>query len=177
MLAHIPPSISSRRTLLRTVIGMEVATTGGNVETVKRMYESFAEGDIGSVVATWTPDIELREPEGMIGGGTHHGSDGITENVFGSLANDWEEVSVVPERFVDGGNTVVALLDFSGTYTETGKSIEYQGAHVFEFDDGKIRPMDVVRRHRPVQRGLRSVSSRHVLRERTARRNGAAILS
>lgn len=96
----------------------------GNVETVKQMYESFAEGDINAVVATWTPDIELREPEGVVGGGTFHGPDEIIETVFGSLANDWEGVSVVSEQFVDGGDTVVALLDFSGTYTETGKSVE-----------------------------------------------------
>lgn len=109
-----------------------------NIETVKSMYESFAEGDIDAMVAAWAPDIELHEPEELVKGGTFHGPDDIIENVFTRLANDWEELSVVPEQFVDGGDTIVALLNFSGTYIKTGKSAEFQGAHVFEFSDGKI---------------------------------------
>lgn len=115
------------------------AIVDGNVEIVKGMYESFAEGDIEAVTATWASDIEFTEPEGFVtGGGTFHGSDEMIENVFAALANDWEEVSVVPEQFVDGGDTVVALFTWCGTYTETGKSVEFPGIHVFEFDDGRI---------------------------------------
>lgn len=112
--------------------------TDSNVETVKGMYESFAEGDIEAVTATWASDIELTEPEGFVGSGTFYGPDEIIENVFAVMANDWEGVSVVPEQFVDGGDTVVALITWSGTYTKTGKSVAFPGAHVFEFDDGKI---------------------------------------
>lgn len=112
--------------------------TDSNVETIKRLYESFAEGDIEAVTATWASDIELTEPEGFVGGRTFRGSDEIIENVFAAMANDWEKVSVVPEQFVDGGDTVVALITWSGTYTETGKSVEFPGVHVFDFDDGKI---------------------------------------
>jgi hypothetical protein len=109
-----------------------------NVETVKGMYESFAEGDIDAVTATWDATIELREPEGLVGGGTLHGPEEILENLFAGLADDWTDVSVVPQCFVDGGDTVVALTNWSGTYIETGKSTEFRGAHVFEFADGKI---------------------------------------
>ncbi|ELZ31407.1 hypothetical protein C474_08897 [Halogeometricum pallidum JCM 14848] len=109
-----------------------------NVETVTRMYESFAEGDIDAVVATWDSGIELHEPEGIVGGGTLRGRDEILENLFAGFANDWTEVSVVPERFIDGGDTVVALITWSGTYVETGTSVEFRGAHVFDFQDGKI---------------------------------------
>jgi ketosteroid isomerase-like protein len=109
-----------------------------NVETVKGMYESFAEGDIDAVTATWDATIELREPEGIIGGGTLHGQEEILENLFANLATDWTDVSVVPERFVDGGDTVVALTTWAGTYIETGKSVEFRGAHVFDFEDEMI---------------------------------------
>ena len=102
------------------------------------MYESFADGDIEAVIATWDAGIELREPEGLVGGGTLHGPDEILGNLFAGLANDWTDVSVRPERFVDGRDTVVALITWSGTYIETGKSVEFRGAHVFDFEDGKI---------------------------------------
>ena len=117
---------------------MARATAKSNVETVKGMYKSFAEGDIEAVVATWDPTIELSEPEGIVGGGTLHGPDEILENLFAGLANDWTDVSVIPERFIDGGDTVVALITWSGTYIETGNSVEFRGAHVFDFEDGKI---------------------------------------
>lgn len=109
-----------------------------NVETVRGLYESFAEGDIDAVVDTWAPDIELIEPEGLVGSGTFHGADEILENVFAGLANDWEDVSVTPERFIDGGNTVVALITWSGTNIETGRSAEFRGAHIFDFKNGTI---------------------------------------
>lgn len=117
---------------------MAEPTEKSNVETVRGLYESFAEGDINSVVNTWASDIELIEPEGLVGSGTFEGPDEILENVFAGLANDWRDVSVTPERVVDGGDTVVALITWSGTNVDTGKSTEFRGAHVFDFEDGKI---------------------------------------
>lgn len=117
---------------------MAGSTTKSNVETVQGLYESFAEGDTDAVVDTWAPDIELIEPEGLVGSGTFRGPDEILENVFAGLANDWTDVSVVPERYVDGDDTIVALVTWSGTNVETGKSTEFRGAHVFDFEDGKI---------------------------------------
>lgn len=101
------------------------------------MYESFAESDIEAVVATWAPDIELVESEGAVVGGIYHGLDEVI-GVFRAVADTLEEASVVPERYIDGGDTVVALGTASGTSTETGTSIEFPFAHVFDFDDGKI---------------------------------------
>lgn len=117
---------------------MAEPTEKSNVETVRGLYESFAEGDIDSVVNTWASDIELIEPEGLVGSGTFEGPDEILENVFASLADDWRDVSVTPERFVDGGDTVVALITWSGINVDTGKSTEFRGAHVFDFEDEKI---------------------------------------
>jgi ketosteroid isomerase-like protein len=117
---------------------MTEPTAKSNVETVRGLYRSFADGDLDAVVDTWDPDIELIETEGLIGSGTFRGADEIRENVFAGLANDWEGVSVVPERYVDGGDSVVALIDWSGTNVETGKSAAFRGAHVFDFEDRKI---------------------------------------
>lgn len=109
-----------------------------NVEIIRGLYESFAVGDIDSVVETWAPDVELIETEGLIGSGTFRGADDILENVFAGLANDWIDVSVVPERYIDGGETVVAIVTWSGTNVETGKSTEFQAAHIFDFEETEI---------------------------------------
>lgn len=108
------------------------------VETVRGIYESFADGDIDAVAATWAPDIELREPAGFVGGGTLHGETEIREMLFERMANEWEDVSVTPQRFIDGGDTVVAEIVWRGTFAETGNTAEFRGAHVFDFEDGAI---------------------------------------
>lgn len=117
---------------------MSVTTNTDNLETVRGMYDSFAEGDIEAIGDIMDPDVELHEPEGIAGGGTHHGFDEIVENVFSRLGSEWKDVSVVPERYVADGDTVVALQTWSGTYRQTGKSVEFPGAHVFDFEDEKV---------------------------------------
>lgn len=109
-----------------------------NTERVQELYDSFAKGDIEAIRDVTNPDVELHEPKGLAGGGTHHGFDEIVENVFSKIGNEWEGVSVVPERYVEDDDTVVVLLTWSGTSIKTGKSVEYPNAHVFDFEDGKI---------------------------------------
>jgi ketosteroid isomerase-like protein len=108
-----------------------------NRETAKGVYESFTEGDIEAIRDIVSPDVELHEPREIAGGETQHGFDENVENVFSRLGTEWEDVTVVPERYVADGDTVVALQTWSGTDSETEKSVEYPGAHVFDFEDGK----------------------------------------
>ena len=109
-----------------------------NTESVQRLYESFTKGDFETIRAIMDSDVELHEPKGIVGGGTYHGFDEIAENVFSKIGNEWEDVSVVPERYVEDGETVVALHTWSGTSSKTGKSVEYPNAHVFDFEAGRI---------------------------------------
>lgn len=109
-----------------------------NTQRVQKLYDSFAKGDFEAIGDIMDSDVELHEPKGIAGGGTHHGFDEIVEDVFSRLGTEWEDVSVVPERYVADGDTVVALLTWSGTASKTGESVEYPNAHVFDFEDGKI---------------------------------------
>lgn len=118
---------------------MIVARPDSNLDVVKRLYESFANGDIEGVRATWDEDIELHEPKGYAGGGgTHHGAEEILEEVFGRFGTEWVDVEVETDRLVDDGDTVVMLGRWSGTYAETGKSVSFPLAHVFDLEEGKI---------------------------------------
>lgn len=109
-----------------------------NTEVVQELYDSFAEGDFEAIRDVTDPDVELHEPKGIAGGGTHHGFDEIVENVLSRIGTEWEDVSVVPERYVEDGDTVVVLLTWSGTSSKTGKSVKYPNAHVFDLEDGRI---------------------------------------
>lgn len=108
-----------------------------NVAVVESMYESFSNGDMEAVVTMWNEDIELHEPEGIVVGGIHRGQEEVLE-LLTTVAGMYEEMSATPERYVNSGDTVVALGTGSGTSAETGKSVEFPFAHVYDFEDGKI---------------------------------------
>lgn len=109
----------------------------GNAEIIKDLYESFATGDIPGVLGAMDPNISWTEAEGFMYGGTYTGPDAILENVFMKLGTEWEGFAAVPEQIVDGGDTVVALGNYSGKFLETGKSMSVPFAHAWTFRDGK----------------------------------------
>ena len=110
----------------------------GNSEIIKGLYEAFAKGDVPAVLGTFAPDISWTEAAGFPYGGTYIGPNAILENVFIKLATEWDGFSAVPERIVDGGDTIVALGNYGGTYKKTGKTMSVPFAHVYDLLDGKI---------------------------------------
>jgi hypothetical protein len=111
---------------------------GSNLETVRETYEAFASGNIEAVLATFDDDITWVEAEGGPYGGVYHGPDELLTNVFGPLDQQWDVFRVEPERFVDGGDTIVTTGTYSGTYSATGESFEAEFAHVWELEDDNV---------------------------------------
>jgi ketosteroid isomerase-like protein len=108
-----------------------------NLNAVQKVYDAFAKGDIPTVLGSLSADIAWTEAEGFPYGGTYHGPKAILEGVFLRLGSEWEGFAAVPDEFVDGGDTVVALGKYSGTYKRTGKSFQANFAHVWKMSDGK----------------------------------------
>jgi len=113
-------------------------TMTSNLETVKRTYKAFARGDIESVLANFAPDITWVEAEGGPYGGTYHGPQEVLENVFAPINDEWDVFRVVPERFIDGLDTIVATGRYQCTHAETGRSFDAAFAHVWELQNGTI---------------------------------------
>ena len=109
-----------------------------NIELIKNLYQSFANGDVPSVLASFDEKIEWTEAEGFPYGGTYRGANAILENVFMKLGSEWEGFAAVPDELLDAGDNIVALGNYSGKYNETGKSMRVPFAHVWTLRDGKI---------------------------------------
>jgi uncharacterized protein len=126
-----------------------------NLDSVKAVYQAFAEGDIPSVLGFLSKDIEWTEAEGFPYAGTYHGPHSVLTEVFMRLGSEWNGFAAVADEFVDGGDTVVALGKYSGTYKKTGKSFEANFAHVWKVQDGKairfIQYVDTLLVHRALQ--------------------------
>ncbi len=108
-----------------------------NREIVENLYKSFAAGDIPGVLGALAAEIEWTEAEGFPYGGTYVGPESVLMNVFMKLGTEWEGWTAVPEQIVDGGDTVVALGNYSGKFLATGKSMTVPFAHVWTIRDGK----------------------------------------
>ena len=109
-----------------------------NSEILKGLYQAFAKGDVPAVLAGFAPDINWVEAEGFMYGGNYVGADAIVQNIFMKFGTEWEGFSVVPEQFIDGGDNVVALGNYSGKFLRTGKSMKAPFAHVWTFENGKV---------------------------------------
>ena len=108
-----------------------------NLNSVRTVYDAFAKGDIPSVLVFLSRDIEWTEAEGFPYGGTYVGPKAVLEGVFMRLGAEWEGFAAVPHEFIDGGDSVVALGKYSGTYKRTGKSFQANFAHVWKVKEGK----------------------------------------
>lgn len=108
-----------------------------NLTSVQGVYDAFAKGDIPAVLGFLSADIEWTEAEGFPYGGTYIGPDAVLKGVFMRLGTEWDGFAAVPDEFIDGGDTVVALGKYSGKYKATGKTFQANFAHVWKVREGK----------------------------------------
>jgi uncharacterized protein len=60
-----------------------------NLEIVKGIYDAFGRGDIPSVLAVFSADIEWTEAKGFPYGGTYHGPAAVVESICKKLGMEW----------------------------------------------------------------------------------------
>jgi ketosteroid isomerase-like protein len=109
-----------------------------NVELIRNLYSAFAQGDVPAVLGAMDAGIEWTEAEGFPYGGTYRGQQSIVENVFMKLATEWDDYRVEPDEFLDAGDKIVTLGNYSGTFKATGRSMSVPFAHVWTARDGKV---------------------------------------
>ena len=109
-----------------------------NVELIKNLYQAFAAGDIPAVLQSFDEKIEWTEAEGFPYGGTYRGGEAILQNVFMKLATEWTDFKAEPNELLDAGERIIALGNYSGSYKQTGKSMNVPFAHVWALENGKV---------------------------------------
>ncbi|QIN80617.1 nuclear transport factor 2 family protein [Rubrobacter marinus] len=102
------------------------------------MYRLFAERDDGGLRRLFDPGVEWVQMEGFPGGGRYVGADAIFGGAFAGLREDWEGWRAIVERYLDAGESVVALGFYEGTHRGTGRPMRAEFAHLVELGDGRI---------------------------------------
>lgn len=120
------------------------ATTGtpaGNEQRIGGIYEAFARGDGGAVLAALDPQVRWIEADNIAYAdrNPYVGPQAVAEGVFGRILSEWSPFQVSPQEFIAEGNKVVVLGRYSGTYTATGRPLDAQFVHVWTIgQDGKV---------------------------------------
>ena len=108
-----------------------------NLEVVQGGYEAFGRGDIEAVAAVMDPQIEWREVdvEGLPYAGIHHGVEAVLNDVFALIPTTYDNFSIVPQDWVDGGDTIVMLGEI--TVEKDDRSATMRVAQVWTMRDGR----------------------------------------
>ena len=111
-----------------------------NLDPVRALYAAFAKGDMPAALATMAPDIVWTEAENYpyADRNPYVGPEAVLMGVFARIGGDWEGFSAVSDEMIDGGDTIVSLGHYGGTFKVTGKPMRAQFAHVFRVKNGKI---------------------------------------
>ena len=107
-----------------------------NVETAKKLYEAFGQGDIPAVLGGFDANIVWAEPAGSLIPGEFHGPQGVLENFVMKIPATYGQFGMVTKDFIDGGDRVVVL----GEYTLAGKDgpVNAPFAHIWNLKGGKF---------------------------------------
>ena len=113
----------------------------GNADVIRSVYDAFGRGDIAAVLGAMDGNAEWREAEGNPyepSGKAWYGPDEVLQKLFMRLGTEWDGFTVHPKEFHEAGDVVVVEARYTGTYKETGKSLDAQVCHVFHVRDGKM---------------------------------------
>ena len=110
-----------------------------NVAVIKGLYDAFARGDVPGVLGAMSPDIVWHEAENFpyADQNPYRGPEAVAAGVFARCIGEWDGFSVEMTDLIDGGDRVVALGRYQGSYKATGKAMNPQAVHVWTLKDRK----------------------------------------
>jgi len=112
-----------------------------NLETLKQAYKDFSLGNVEAVIAIWQPDIVWAECTGfpfVKGDGIFVGAQAILEGVFANIPVYYDGFNIEITEFVGGGDKIVMVGYYKGTWKATGKEFKANAMHAWTFKNGKV---------------------------------------
>jgi hypothetical protein len=112
-----------------------------NIATIREGYGAYKRKDFPALMANLSPAIEAEQSELVPWGGTYHGLDGFGE--FMSNLTTYVDTEVIPEEFVEAGDTIVVIGRSRGSVKATGRAFDIRTVHVWKLRDGKVVALSV----------------------------------
>lgn len=110
-----------------------------NVGLARGAYEALARGDVPALLEVLDENVEWHEAEHIPywPGGPFIGRQAVLDGVFARIPQDFDNFTVDVQRMVGCGETVLVEARYRATVKTTGKSLDAQVAHIWDFRDGK----------------------------------------
>ncbi|HEX8743298.1 MAG TPA: nuclear transport factor 2 family protein [Thermoleophilaceae bacterium] len=116
---------------------------GQNTDVLKQGYEAYGRGDLEGAMENWHDDVrwEGSNSSRVPGNGTHEGKEAIA-GALAEFAQAYDSVSVVPDEFIEDGDTVVALGHTEAS--KGGRSEKVPFVHIWRFEGGKVKRVQLL---------------------------------
>ena len=114
--------------------------SNANVTLIKNMYEAFKRGEIETIIAALTPDVDWQvygNPHDYPTIGRWKGPNGA-QDFFRTVAEMQDVTEFAPRDFYAAGDKVFALGRYGWKVRKTGKAAGGEWCHVFTFKNGKV---------------------------------------
>jgi ketosteroid isomerase-like protein len=111
-----------------------------NVERVRRGYKALNRGELHP--ESFGAEFEIVEPPEQPGAETRHGPKGVSDSMT-ALSEAFDDLQYHPERFIESGDKVVALLRVRGRGKGSGVVVESKVAHVWTLQGRKFVRVEV----------------------------------
>lgn len=111
-----------------------------NGEIVRLIYEAFNRRDWDAVFRDQHPDGQLLLPPGAINKQIHRGREEI-QAYWEDMLSTFESVSAEPERLIEKGDQVVAIVKSRVQPKGTSVEVEITNGHLWTLHEGKTVSM------------------------------------
>jgi len=114
-----------------------------NVDALRPVYDAWSRGDFRPIHDVYGADLEWGWSEEFPDLHGPESDPSVEASSLRSWLAPWEDWRVEVEDFVASGDHVVALARYTGRGKESGVEVDVQGAHLWEFRDGRAVRLEV----------------------------------
>lgn len=126
-----------------------------NADIIAEHYAASDRGDLDGMLAPLADDVSWTEAAGFPYAGTYLGPDAVAAGVFQRIQDEWDDYTVAIDEVIDGGDVVVGIGTYSGTYRATGRFFAARVAHVWRLTDHQVVAFEQFTDTELVNRALR----------------------
>jgi ketosteroid isomerase-like protein len=113
-------------------------STQTNIEIAKKAYADFKAGDIQSLLAVLSDNVEWTTPgEGLPTQGVRHGKAEVAK-FFETVAATWSFNVFEPREYIASGDMLAVVGSYTATAQSTGKTVSSEWVMLWRFRDGQV---------------------------------------
>jgi ketosteroid isomerase-like protein len=114
-----------------------------NLETIRGVYERWAEGDFRTVDHLDPHFVLVMRPE-FPEAGAHLGLDGLAE-YMGRFLEAWDRITIAADELIPAGDSIVAAVTQRGAGSGSGAVTELRYFHVWTFRGDRAIRLESIR--------------------------------